>query len=130
MGGPLGLQVTQVLPTQHKGNNLTIMRLDRVTEAASALLHCETSGQPLPSLACRLSLLNGGEGDASCFSPVSYVVCHQNGLFSCFLHRQSLPLAPPASKAQGWKPGGDGAHFSDWETEAQFLHQALAHPQK
>ena len=123
-----GERGSQVLLTPHKGSSLTITRLDRVTEASSALQHCVTSGSP--ALAGRPALtVEWWRADASCVSPMSYVVCHQSSLFSCFLHRQSRPLEPPATKAQGWKPGGDGAHFSDWET-AQFLGQAPTHPQK
>lgn len=94
----------QHLEPQDKGNNLTKVRLDQVPEATSAPLGCVTPGKPLPSLACRLSPLNGGEGDTSCSLPIGWVG-HQDSLFSCFWHRQSMSLAPPASKTQGWKPG-------------------------
>lgn len=94
------LQVQVLLLPQ--GKQPHTMRLDQVTEAVSAPLCCVTPGSLLPPLAGRFSPWNREEGNTSSSFPICRG-CHQDSLFSCFPHGQSLPLAPPASKSQGWK---------------------------
>lgn len=102
-GRSMELQVQVLLLPQ--GKQPHTMRLDQVTEAVSAPLCCVTPGSLLPSLAGRFSPWNCEEGNTSRSSPICRG-CHQDSLLSCFLHGQSLALAPPASKSQGWKSSG------------------------